>query len=203
MAVLLASPAFVSASPLEIRSVRLTGLADAILFETLFDRAPDFYTVDQYDRNYDAFQLTLTHNVENPFQFRDVWVQGIDIHTGFIPVLPMQPNGYFGPMSAYVPYVMSQTSGGHLMSFSIPHSALNAPNSVIPPSGIAGPGTGAFHWFMDTYQYGQSEQDNNHAQGRYQQVPEPTTLIQMALGLGVGFLSLRKRRQRRAAPRVA
>jgi hypothetical protein len=199
VAVLLASILFGSSaaarsSPLEIRSVTLTDMGGLVLFETVFDRAPDFFTVDQYGRNYDAFQLTLTHNMENPFLFRDVWIQGINIQNGYIPVYPMQRNGHFGPVSANVPYLVSLAASGHQLSFAVPYSALGSPDSLFPRDGNAGPGTGAFNWFLDTYQYGASPFENNHASGQYPvNVPEPGVLMQMGIGVGMGMLMLKHR----------
>src|SRR5687768_9404108 len=117
----LGAPLSLSANPLEIRSVTLTTRGDAVCFDTVFDRAPDFTTVDQYGRNYDSFQFTLTHNLENPYLYRDVWIDGVDIQSGYVPVYPMQLDGDLGPLSASVPYALSQVAGGHLLSFTVPY----------------------------------------------------------------------------------
>ena len=160
-------------SPLEIRSVSLTDVGGAVLFEITFDRAPDFSRVDASGRNYDAFQLTLTHDMENPSQFRDVWMQGIHIEAGVIPIYPMlRATNDFGPLSASVPYVVSVADSKHVLSFRVPYAALNSPESVIPADGRAGKNTGAFYWFLDTFQYGESPNATNHASGQYPAVPQ-------------------------------
>ena len=166
-------------SPLEIRSVSLTDVGGAVLFETIFDRAPDFAKVDQLDRNYDAFQLTLSHNMENPFLFREVWIQGIHIQSGYIPVYPMlEETNDFGPLTASVPYVVSVVDSKHVLSFKVPYAALSSPDSVIPADGRAGKNTGAFHWFLDTFQYGLSPNETNHARGQYPLTgPEPGAVL--------------------------
>ena len=196
------SPMAASATPLDIRSVFLTDLGDEVRFSAVFDRAPDFVTVDEYGRNYDAFQLTLTHDMENPYQFRDVWIEGINIQSGLIPVYPMQSDGRFGEPTATVPYEVAEGPAGHVLSFSVPYVALSTSTGFFSlaafsdtGSGLGGnPGPDPFHWFLDTYQYGESPNESNHAQGQFPVgVPEPTAMMQLGLGIGIGLLSLRKR----------
>ena len=184
---LLGAPLSVSALPLEIRSVTLTPRGDAVCFETVFDRAPDFVTVDEYGRKHDAFQFTLTHDIDNPYLFRDVWIDGVDIGHGAVPVYPMQLDGRFGPVSAEVPYLLSQVASGHLMTFTVPYAAL------IGVTPILGGDPAKFHWFLDTFQYGDSPNPANHAQGAVG-VPEPGIMLQMGVGAAVWFLARRRRR---------
>src|SRR5688500_16929387 len=120
--IIVGAPLSVMATPLDIRSVTLTDAGDVVLFETVFDRAPDFATVDHYGRHYDAFQFTLTHDMEYPYLLRDVWILGVGIESGLIPVFPMETTGDYGPLSASLPYVVSQIGGDHRLSFAVPYA---------------------------------------------------------------------------------
>lgn len=163
-------------SPLEIRSVTIGDAAGSLRFELVFDRAPDFVTVDELDRNFDAFQLQLTHDTQEPFLFRDTWIDGRHIQAGQIPVYPMQLDGNFGPIAASVPYSVSVVNAGHAVSFSVPYAALSTPDSVIPPDGHASKGKGAFVWFLATFQYGLSPYPANNATGQYPALQAPENL---------------------------
>jgi hypothetical protein len=195
--IVVGAPISAMAAPLDIRSVTLTDAGDLVLFETVFDRAPDFATVDEYGRHHDAFQFTLTHNMEHPYLLRDVWILGVGIESGFIPVFPMQTDGEYGPLSASLPYLVSQIGDDHLLSFAVPYSALSSPDSVFPADGRADNGTGAFQWFLETYQYGTSPYATNHANGQYPvNVPEPGSLLHIGVGLGVCLRALARKGRR-------
>jgi hypothetical protein len=72
-----------------------------------------------------------------------------------------------GPLSASVPYVVSAVDSKHVLSFTVPYAALNTPDSVIPADGRADKNAGAFFWFLDTFQYGDSPYETNRAYGQY------------------------------------
>jgi hypothetical protein len=191
-------PGLAGALPLQLDSVLLTLDGTSIRFAMTVDRMPELLVADEYGRQADAFQFTLSHDMESDvaYAFRDVWIQGVDIYrSGLVEVYPMQRDGYFGPLAAGVPYSILPVFGTSLyeLAFSVPFHALDAPHSRLPLDGAGDAEQGAFRWWVSTFRYGGGPySDATSASGQFPaSVPEPSGLLLVGLGIA-GSACLRR-----------
>src|SRR5688572_25716225 len=71
--------------PLDIRSYSFGLVGGQYDFHLAFNRAPDFFTVDQFGRQADSFQFNINITSELPFHWvfdTDVLVRGGEIYLG-------------------------------------------------------------------------------------------------------------------------
>jgi hypothetical protein len=156
----------------------------SIFFRLIFNEAPDFTTVDQFNRQADSFE----------YQTPDAVIRGAELFVSgdMIRVRALSPpdttdtnSGGWGPIIDSVPFTLSGTT----MTFSIPFQFL-----------ASGP-TFAYTVFAATFgaQTGPIINGVTIA-GSPTTIPEPSTWLMMALGfVGLGFGGYRRARQHYAA----
>lgn len=98
-----------------------------VAFSVTFDRAPDFFTVDQFGRQQDAFQFYLNtipsmSYPDGPWERivrgSEIYVNGdLRIREGWPPAPPGEPSGGWGVIVDTVPYVLQGTTVTFTYSF--------------------------------------------------------------------------------------
>ncbi len=149
-----------------------------MLFQIEFNRTPDFFTTDEYDRQADAFQYYIDADGGFPiFKGTDIYysnleslITGWEIHLGGgVPIrnaLPPDPDlsssGGWGSIRGSVPYTLS----GNVFS-------------LLVPLKLIGDSDGKFSYRLEWYEYGalQSYIDA-------ETVPEPATIFGSFMALG-------------------
>jgi hypothetical protein len=152
--------------------------SSSVLFQIEFNRAPDFFTTDEYDRQADAFQYFIDADGGFPiFRGTDIYysnleslITGWQIHLGgdvrIRNALPPDPDlsssGGWGSIRGSVPYTLS----GNVFSFLVPLQ-------------LIGDSDGKFSYRLEWYEYG--------GVGGYieaETVPEPATIFGSFMALG-------------------
>ncbi len=152
--------------------------SSSVLFQIEFNREPDFFTTDEYDRQADAFQYFIDADGGFPiFKGTDIYysnleslITGWQIHLGGdVPIrnaLPPDPDlsssGGWGSIRGSVPYTLS----GNVFSFLVPLQ-------------LIGDSDGKFSYRLEWYEYG--------GVGGYieaETVPEPATIFGSFMALG-------------------
>jgi hypothetical protein len=152
--------------------------SSSVLFQIEFNREPDFFTTDEYDRQADAFQYFIEADGGFPiFRGTDIYysnleslITGWQIHLGGdVPIrnaLPPDPDlsssGGWGSIRGSVPYTLS----GNVFSFLVPLQ-------------LIGDSDGKFSYRLEWYEYG--------GVGGYieaETVPEPATIFGSFMALG-------------------
>lgn len=135
-----------SQGPLRVvsRTVDVDKAAEVVRFEVVYDRAPDFQTVDAEGRPADSFQFHLDTATGNqgilgisPYPWEAI-VRGDEIHLkGDLPVRDHTKSpssdpasGGWGPVVGSVAYSLS----GERMTFDVPFSMLSTPDGVLAHS---------------------------------------------------------------------
>ncbi|MHC5028354.1 MAG: hypothetical protein ACYTGR_16505 [Planctomycetota bacterium] len=108
-----------------------------VIFTIEFDRAPDFFTLDDIGRQHDAFQFYVDSNPATGGPGPYAWdriVRGAEIHfdndvrirDSTLPDVPGEPSGGWGPVVDAVPYALSDTE----LSFSVSFESLGTTTGV-------------------------------------------------------------------------
>jgi hypothetical protein len=163
--------------------------SNSVLFQIEFNREPDFFTTDEYDRQADAFQYYIDADGGFPiFKGTDIYysnleslITGWEIHLGGgVPIrnaLPPDPDlsssGGWGSIRGSVPYTLS----GNVFS-------------LLVPLQLIGDTDGKFSYRLEWYEYGGT--------GGYieaETVPEPATIFGTFMALGGFVVFQRKNKQ--------
>jgi len=145
-------PAWCGPIPLTLVSDQLMSDGSNIQFQTIFNRMPDFSTLDTFGRQADSFQYYIDSNLNDPTPFNsymvDVLIRGEEIHVGGggIPIRDAQPfgtggfdSGGWGPLVGSVAYSLSTLGNGEAkLTFAVPTTLINGP----------------FLYGVETYSYG-------------------------------------------------
>jgi hypothetical protein len=200
----LSTPAL--ALPLTIESLRLSSQGDSVLFDMVFDRMPDFTTVDAFGRQADAFQFHIWYDDKVPHlnAIYQTVIRGTEINiAGDIPVRQVSAtdpggpgSGGWGPAVGRVGYEIVPTGGGYRLSFLVPYLMIGDPDRN-------------FAWNLSLYEFGAGYGtplefalgrfvDGQNLPG-YQSppvgVPAPGTLPLICVGAGLAVM-YRSRRTR-------
>jgi hypothetical protein len=146
-------PAWCGPIPLTLVSEQLMSDGSNIEFHTIFNRMPDFFTLDTFRRQADSFQFYIDANLNDPTPFNsylvDVLIRGEEIHVGGgIPIRDAQPfgsggpdSGGWGPLVGSVAYNLSVLGNGEAkLKFAVPTNLINGP----------------FLYGVETYGYGRA-----------------------------------------------
>ena len=162
---------------------------NSVLFQIEFNRAPDFFTTDEYDRQADSFQYFIDADGGFPiFKGTDIYysnlesiIRGEEIHlAGDVRIrnaLPPDPDlsssGGWGSIRGSVPYTLS----GNVFS-------------LLVPLQFIGDTDGKFSYSLEWYEYGA-------IQGYIdaETVPEPATIFGSFMALGGLAAFQRKNKQ--------
>ena len=162
--------------------------SSSVLFQIEFNRAPDFFTSDEYDRQADSFQYFIDADGGFPiFRGTDIYYSNLEsLIRGEIPLggdvrirnaLPPDPDlsssGGWGSIRGSVPYTLS----GNVFSLLVP----------LP---LIGDSDGKFSYRLEWYEYG-AMQDYIDAET----VPEPATIFGSFMALGGLAAFQRKNKQ--------
>jgi hypothetical protein len=149
----------------------------SIFFRLIFNEAPDFTTVDQFNRPENDFQ----------YQTPDAVIRGAELHVSgdmlriraLGPPDTSDPNsGGWGPIIDSVPFTLSGTT----MTFSIPFQFLAATPTF------------AYTVFADTFGSSGPTINGVTMEGSPTTIPEPSTWLMMLLDFaGLGFAGYRRR----------
>ena len=171
--------------------------AKEVLFTINFNRAPDFFTVDEFDRQADSFQYYVEADGEFPI-FRgspyyselESIIRGEEIHVAgdirirdVFSVGPSEPNsGGWGNIRGSVPYSLD----GTVLKFSAPLQFI-------------GDSDGLFSYRLELYEFGGWNGLTNENKSTIASVPEPNFALG-ALTFGALSLGLRRKRKHKLAP---
>jgi hypothetical protein len=133
-------PAWCGPIPLRLVSDQLMSDGSNIQFQTIFNRMPDFFTLDSFGRQADSFQFYIDYNLNDPTPFNsylvDVLIRGEEIHVGGgIPIRNAQPfgtsgpdSGGWGPLVDSVAYSLSALGNGEAeLRFAVPTNLMDGP----------------------------------------------------------------------------
>ena len=169
------------------QSAEVNLASNSVLFQIEFNRVPDFFTTDEYDRQADSFQYFIEADGGFPiFRGTDSYysdlesiIRGEEIHLGgdvrIRNALPPDPDipGGWGSIRGSVPYTLS----GNVLS-------------LLVPLQLIGDSDGKFSYRLEWYEYG--------GEGGYidaEAVPEPATIFGSFMALGGLAAFQRKNKQ--------
>lgn len=168
--------------------------AQEVLFTINFNRVPDFFTVDEFDRPADSFQYFIDPSGELPifrppsaYSHLSSIIRGSEIYVAgdvrirdVFSVGPSEPNSSgWGNIRGSVPYTLD----GTVLKFSAPLQ-------------LIGDSDGLFSYRLELYQFGRWNNLTNENKSTIASVPEPN----FALGvLTFGALSVGLRRKYKSA----
>jgi hypothetical protein len=171
------------------QSAEVNLASNSVLFQTEFNRAPDFFTTDEYDRQADSFQYFIDADGGFPiFRGKDIYysnleslIRGEEIHLGgdvrirnaWPPDPDLSSSGGWGSIRGSVPYTLS----GNVFS-------------VLVPLQLIGDSDGKFSYRLEWYEYG-SYKGYIDAET----VPEPATIFGSFMALGGLAAFQRKNKQ--------
>ncbi len=171
--------------------------AKEVLFTINFNKAPDFFTVDEFDRQADSFQYFIDPSGELPI-FRppsaysnlSSIIRGEEIHVSgdvrirdVFSVDPSEPNsGGWGKIRGSAPYSLD----GTVLKFSAPLQFI-------------GDSDGLFSYRLELYEFGGWNGLTNENKSTIASVPEPNFALG-ALTFGALSLGLRRKRKHKLAP---
>ena len=164
---------------------------NSVLFQIEFNRAPDFFTTDEYDRQADAFQYFIDAdgglpifkpqigepyyiNIESIIRGSEIYLEGdVRIRNALPPDLDLSSSGGWGSIRGSVPYTLS----GNVFS-------------LLVPLELIGDTDGKFSYQLLWTEYG--------GMGGYidaETVPEPATIFGSFMALGGLAAFQRKNKQ--------
>jgi hypothetical protein len=170
------------------QSAEVNLASNSVLFQIEFNRVPDFFTTDEYDRQADSFQYFIDADGGFPiFRGRDIYysnlesiIRGEEIHLGgdvrirnALPPDPGSSSGGWGSIRGSVPYTLS----GNVLS-------------LLVPLQLIGDTDGKFSYELMWAEYG--------GDGGYidaESVPEPATIFGTFMALGGLAAFQRKNKQ--------
>ena len=171
------------------QSAEVNLASNSVLFQIEFNRTPDFFTTDEYDRQADSFQYFIDADGGFPiFRGKDIYysnlesiIRGEEIHlAGDVRIrnaLPPDPDlsssGGWGSIRGSVPYTLSENVF-----------------SLLVPLQLIGDSDGKFNYHLEWYEYG--------TLGDYidaETVPEPATIFGSFMALGGLAAFQRKNKQ--------
>jgi hypothetical protein len=168
--------------------------AKEVLFTINFNRVPDFFTVDEFDRQADSFQYFVNAEVGSDYSYEalESIIRGEEIHVGgdvrirdVFSVGSVEPNsGGWGKIRGSVPYTLN----GTILKFS-------APLQLIRDS------DGLFSYQLELYEFGAWNTIRNYNNSTIASVPEPNFVFG-AFTFGALSVGLRLKRNLTRSLRV-
>lgn len=172
------------------QSAEVNLASNSVLFQMEFNRTPDFFTSDEYDRQPDSFQYFIDadgglpifkNKVGEPYDINlESIIRGEEIHLkGDIPIRNVSPSdpdlnsGGWGSIRGSVPYALS----GNVFS-------------LLVPLQLIGDSDGKFSYRLEWYEYGRME-----GYIEAETVPEPATIFGSFMALGGLAAFQRKNKQ--------
>jgi hypothetical protein len=168
------------------QSAEVNLASNSVLFQIEFNRAPDFFTTDEYHRQADSFQYFIDADGGFPiFKGTDIYYSNLEslireevIHLGgdvrirnaWPPDPDLSSSGGWGSIRGSVPYTLS----GNVFS-------------LLVPLQLIGDTDGKFSYRLEWYEYG-GLQDYIDAEI----VPEPATIFGTFMALG-GLAAFRRK----------
>ena len=172
------------------QSAEVNLASNSVLFQIEFNRAPDFFTTDEYDRQADSFQYFIDADGGLPiFRGTDIYYSNLEslirgeIHLGgdvrIRNALPPDPDlsssGGWGSIRGSVPYTLS----GNVFS-------------LLVPLQLIGDSDGKFSYRLEWYEYGGI---GSYGSIEAETVPEPATIFGSFMALGGLAAFQRKNKQ--------
>jgi hypothetical protein len=183
-----ALPVFGVLLPMEYNTV-VDGVASNITFSFTLNRAPEFNTLDDQNRQYGSFQVWFdADDSSDPWADGDYIIRGSEIHIGGdIPIRAR--TGVGGPDS----------SGWGPVADSVAYSTLETNVSFVVPFASVGESDGSFTYGIMFAEYGDEQFQAVGEDGRsyvpdhtVEPIPEPSVLLLMALA-GAAIVLFRNR----------
>lgn len=174
------------------QSAEVNLASNSVLFQIEFNRAPDFFTTDEYDRQADSFQYFIDADGGFPiFRGTDIYysnlesiIRGEEIHLG----------GDVRIRNAWPPDPDISVGWGSIRG-SVPYTLSGNVFSLLVPLQLIGDSDGKFSYRLEWYEYG--------AMGGYidaETVPEPATVFGSFMALG-GLAAFQRRNKQLKGPR--
>ncbi|HEY9811983.1 MAG TPA: PEP-CTERM sorting domain-containing protein [Candidatus Sericytochromatia bacterium] len=151
--------------------------SNSVLFQIEFNRAPDFFTTDEYDRQADFFQYYINADGGLPV-YRD-YSDLESIIGGEIAV-----GGNVGIRNAWPPDPDWSSSGGWgSIRGSVPYTLSGNVLSLLIPLQVIGDSDGKFSYVLQWGEYG-GQQGWIETEAEAEAVPEPATIFGSFMALG-------------------
>jgi len=152
--------------------------SNSVLFQIEFNRAPDFFTTDEYDRQADSFQYYINADeglpvyrgyseLESIIRGEEIAVGGnVGIRNALPPDPDLSSSGGWGSLRGSVPYTLS----GNVLS-------------LLVPLQVIGDSDGKFSYALQWLEYGGGG-GWIEAEAEAEAVPEPATIFGSFMALG-------------------
>jgi len=173
------------------QSAKVNLASNSVLFQIEFNRAPDFFTSDEYDRQADSFQYfieadggfpPIVRGTDSYYSNLESIIRGEEIHLG----------GEVRIRNAWPPdpYLSAGSGGWGSLRGSVPYTLSGNVFSLLAPLQLIGDSDGKFSYRLEWYEYG-AMQDYIDAET----VPEPATIFGSFMALGGLAAFQRKNKQ--------